>query len=63
MSWAELAAKTYPLFGGTEAPFFTQGQLLGAQQVVAAAVARAEERGDETPVEPVKPAITSALTE
>lgn len=60
MSWAELAAKTFPIFGGAEAPYFTQAQLMGAQQVVAAAEVRAEERADEVPVEtPVKPAFTS----
>ncbi len=64
MSWAELAALTYPLFGGSEAQFFTQAQLLSAQQVVAAAVVRAEERNDEAPVEPVPPKteVTSAIT-
>lgn len=63
MSWGELAAKTYPLFGGTEAPFFTHAQLLGAQQVVAAAVARAEERNEEDPTTPTPPKneVTSIL--
>jgi hypothetical protein len=62
MSWAELAAKTYPLFGGAEAPFFTQAQLLSAQEVVAAAEIRAEERADEVPAEttPIKPPLTTA---
>jgi hypothetical protein len=51
MSWEELAAKTYPLFGGAEAPFFTRDQLMGAQQVVAAAEVLAEQRADEPAVE------------
>jgi hypothetical protein len=62
LSWDELAAKTYPMFGGFEAPFFTPDQLMGAQQVVAAAEVLAEERADEpaVEVEPVKPPIASA---
>ncbi len=64
MSWAELASKTYPLFGGAQAPFFTQGQLMGAQQVVAAAEIRAEERADEVPGDttPIKPDFTSSTS-
>ncbi len=50
MSFQQLAAKTMTHLGGqAPTPYFTQSQLLGAQQLIALAKQKAEERKDEKP--------------
>ena len=53
MSWQQLAAKTVSHLGGGQepSPYFSQEQLMGAQQLLATAVERAETRKKEPAVE------------
>lgn len=45
MTWQELASKKYDRLGGPDTPYFSQAQLMGAQQVVATAKHIAKEGG------------------
>jgi hypothetical protein len=50
MSWQQLASKENEQLGGQPStPYFTQEQLMAGQQLLATAVARAEERKDDVP--------------
>ncbi len=56
MNWQQLAAKTVDHLGGQPStPYFTQEQLMGAQQVLAQAVERSAKRKDEAPASVVQP--------
>ena len=57
MSWQELAAKRYNRIGAPDTSFFSRGQLLAAQEIVAAAQVRAEEAANTDDSEPVRPVI------
>lgn len=47
MSWRELAAKKYDRVGAPDTPYFSPRQLLGAQEIVAAAKHRVEEKAKQ----------------
>jgi hypothetical protein len=55
MGWEELAAKSVRRLGGQgDYPYFSRAELFGAQQLVSLAQARAKERAEEDPTEPVE---------
>lgn len=58
MSWQELAAKRYNRIGAPDTPYFSRAQLVSAQEIVAAALQRAEEaESGENAAEP-RPAVS-----
>lgn len=62
MTWQQLAAKTIKHLGGQPpTPYFSQNQLMGAQQILAMAVEKSANRKDETP-EPVEPRTARVTT-
>jgi hypothetical protein len=62
MSWQQLALLKYDRVGAPDTPHFTYAQLIGAQQLVAAAQANAKARETETPAPTPAPRISRVRT-